>query len=191
VALDALVSDSTRVMCSGRGPRRRGPHSPGPSLPASPPSRRARGEEIQKLYDAGVRDSNRGTLVRARRLRNSSTLAEEALWERLRDRKVDGLKFRRQVPVGPYVADFFCHELRLVLELDGPIHEAETQASHDLNRDANLRALGYRVLRITNREIENDLESVLARIVDLYHRRSISPLARRAGGEAGREGSGE
>ena len=63
--------------------------------------------------------------------------------------------------MGPYVADFLCHELRLVVELDGAIHDQPTQISHDRNRDANLRALGYRVLRFTNQQIQNDLGTVL------------------------------
>jgi very-short-patch-repair endonuclease len=97
--------------------------------------------------------TNRGALVRAKRLRASSTSAEEALWKRLRDRQFLGLKFRRQVPIGPYIADFYCHDRRLVLELDGGVHEDERQKVHDENRDANLTALGYRILRFTNDEI--------------------------------------
>ncbi|MBW8874114.1 MAG: endonuclease domain-containing protein [Acidobacteria bacterium] len=101
-----------------------------------------------------------------------TTPSEESLWEHLRDRRLLGLKFRRQVPIGPYVADFYCHELRLILELDGSIHEEKSQISHDVNRDANLQVLGYRVLRATNREIHEHLESVLETIRDLYYRRS-------------------
>jgi very-short-patch-repair endonuclease len=105
-----------------------------------------------------------GTLGRAKRLRQRSTLAEEMLWERLRDRKFLGLKFRRQVPLGPYVADFYCHERRLVLELDGGIHEEGRQKVHDENRDANLAALGVRILRFTNDELREDLDSFLDKI---------------------------
>jgi very-short-patch-repair endonuclease len=65
-----------------------------------------------------MRVPSKGALVRAKRLRRILTPSEEAIWEHLRDRKLLGLKFRRQVPVGPYVADFYCYELRLVLELD-------------------------------------------------------------------------
>jgi very-short-patch-repair endonuclease len=119
-----------------------------------------------------MRVPNPGALVRAKRLRRIATPAEEALWEHLRDRKLLGLKFRRQVPIGPYVADFYCYELRLVLELDGPVHEGDSQISHDVNRDANLEALGFRVLRFTNREIHAHLESVLETIRRLYQRRN-------------------
>jgi very-short-patch-repair endonuclease len=119
-----------------------------------------------------------------------STACEEVIWEHLRDRQLCGLKFRRQVPIGPYVADFFCHELRLVLELDGSAHEDAPQISHDRNRDANLQALGYRVLRFTNQEVQSNLQAVLERIKHLYFHRSLPSLPA-DGGEAGREGPGE
>jgi very-short-patch-repair endonuclease len=108
--------------------------------------------------------SNPGALVRAKRLRQRSTLSENVLWERLRDRQFLSLKFRRQVAIGPYVADFYCHERRLVLELDGAVHEEERQRAHDQNRDANLSSLGYRVLRFTNEEVLKDTDAVLERI---------------------------
>jgi very-short-patch-repair endonuclease len=137
-----------------------------------------------------MRDQKRTAQLRAKDLRGSSTAFEEILWEHVRDRRLCGLKFRRQVPIGPYIADFFCHELRLVLELDGSIHEEVAQTAHDRNRDANLSALGYRVLRVTNREIQYDLEAVLERIKHLYLHRSLPSLPA-DGGEAGREGPGE
>ena len=105
--------------------------------------------------------SSPGARVRAKRLRQSSTPGENAWWERLRDRRFLGLKFRRQVPIGPYVADFYCHDRRLVLELDGGIHEEERRKAHDDNRDANLIALGFKVLRFTNDDLLEDLDSVL------------------------------
>jgi very-short-patch-repair endonuclease len=138
-----------------------------------------------------VRIPNKDALERAKSLRRVSTPSEETLWERLRDRQVAGLKFRRQVPIGPYIADFFCHELRLVLELDGSIHDEEPQIAHDENRDANLQDLGYRILRFPNRIVQEDIGSILEAIRRLYLHRSVSPLSRRDGGEAGREGSGE
>jgi very-short-patch-repair endonuclease len=123
-------------------------------------------------YHQPMRVPSPGALVRAKRLRRISTPAEEALWEHLRDRKLLGLKFRRQVPVGPYVADFYCYELRLILELDGLVHEGDSQIRHDVNRDGNPEALGFRILRFTNREVHAHLESVLETIRGLYQRRS-------------------
>jgi len=65
------------------------------------------------------------------------------------------------VPIGQYVADFYCHDRKLVLELDGGIHEEPGQRRHDENRDANLAAQGFTILRYTNDEVLNDLRSVL------------------------------
>ena len=86
----------------------------------------------------------------ARSLRREMTVAESILWRALRGGQCDGLKFRRQVPIGRYVADFLCVEHRLIVELDGPPHENEEQRRHDAARDAWLRAQGYRVLRLAN-----------------------------------------
>jgi very-short-patch-repair endonuclease len=119
-----------------------------------------------------VRLPNKNALTRAKRLRQTFTPAEETLWSRLRDRRFLGLKFRRQAPIGPYVADFLCHEMRLVLELDGSVHLEPHQISHDQNRDANLQALGYRILRFTNEQLQNDLDSILEAIRHLYQTRT-------------------
>ena len=100
---------------------------------------------------------------RARRLRRRLTPAEQVLWERLRNRRLSGLKFRRQHPLGPYIVDFYCAEHRLVVEVDGPIHLRQREA--DAMRDEYLARYGYRVLRVRNDEVENDLEAVLERIL--------------------------
>src|SRR6185295_19519325 len=113
-----------------------------------------------------------GNLGRAKRLRRKSTFAEEALWQRLRDRKFLGLKFRRQVPIGPYVADFYCHERKLVLELDGGVHDEEQQKVHDENRDANLKALGFRIVRFTNDELLRNPDSFLEKVRQQIERRN-------------------
>jgi very-short-patch-repair endonuclease len=88
-------------------------------------------------------------LADARRLRRDMTVAEAVLWRGLRDRG-EGAKFRRQVPLGPYVADFVCIAARLIVELDGPPHDAADQRLHDSRRDAWLRSQGWRVLRFSN-----------------------------------------
>jgi very-short-patch-repair endonuclease len=85
----------------------------------------------------------------ARAFRRNSSVTERLLWRLLRDRKLDGLKFGRQVPMGPYILDFVCHRHQLVVEADGPFHDPE----HDAVRDAWLVARGFRVLRFTNSEI--------------------------------------
>jgi very-short-patch-repair endonuclease len=95
----------------------------------------------------------------ARQLRARETSAEALLWEALRARRLDGLKFRRQHPVGPFVMDFCCPDRRLAIELDGGVHEA--QLDRDAERDAVLDAAGYRVLRFQNEMVQEALADVL------------------------------
>jgi very-short-patch-repair endonuclease len=90
------------------------------------------------------------TRVLARTQRRAPTRAEEMLWRELRARRLDGHKFRRQVPLGPYVADFICLEARLIVELDGAPHDDPAQRAHDARRTAWLASQGFRVLRFPN-----------------------------------------
>lgn len=98
----------------------------------------------------------------ARQLRKEMTTAEARLWERLRGRRLAGLKFRRQHPVGPFIADFYCAEQRLIIELDGAIHAA--QIEQDQARTRQFEAHGYRVMRFRNERIEQEIEKVLSEI---------------------------
>jgi very-short-patch-repair endonuclease len=98
---------------------------------------------------------------RARELRREATPAETALWKLLRHRRLHGLKFRRQFPIATFVADFCCYDLRLIVELDGDVHEEPSQAAHDANRDIFLRSLGYGILRFSNHRLFHDPESVV------------------------------
>lgn len=95
----------------------------------------------------------------ARTLRSNMTGAERRLWSVLRKRQV-GVKFRRQVPIGPYVVDFLCHEARLIVEMDGWSHGSAVQQSRDVARDVYLRRVGFRVLRIWNCQVMEDIEGV-------------------------------
>ena len=83
----------------------------------------------------------------ARRLRREMTAAEAMVWRALRGSRLAGLKFRRQVPIGPYVADFLCHEAKIIVEVDGPSHDDPEQSLLDRERDAWLESRGFRVLR--------------------------------------------
>jgi very-short-patch-repair endonuclease len=83
----------------------------------------------------------------AKRMRHSPVVSERTFWRLLRDHRLEGLKFRRQVPIGRYVADFLCVRHRLIVEADGPWHE---NSAHDIERDAWLRGQGFRVLRFPN-----------------------------------------
>ena len=88
------------------------------------------------------------------------TETERRLWSRLRHRQIDGYKFRRQVPVGPYFVDFLCISARLAIEVDGPFHEDES----DRRKSDRLEAEGYRVLRIPVTDIDETLDDVVHRI---------------------------
>ncbi|NNF09763.1 MAG: DUF559 domain-containing protein [Acidimicrobiia bacterium] len=100
------------------------------------------------------------TRERARSLRKDMTAAELSLWQQLRGRKL-GVRFHRQDPIGPFIADFVCRERHLVVEADGAPHE---RSEHDVRRDEYLSRQGYRVLRFWNRDIAFHLEDVLATI---------------------------
>jgi very-short-patch-repair endonuclease len=101
----------------------------------------------------------------ARRLRRETTPAESALWAALRDRRLGGLKFRRQHAVETMVLDFFCPELRLVVEIDGGIHDEPEQVERDAERTERLAAHGYRVLRLRNEDVIADESIALDRIL--------------------------
>ena len=106
-----------------------------------------------------------------REMRKLATTAEDLLWRCLRDRQLGGLKFRRQHPIGRYIADFYCHTLKLIVEVDGTGHEATDQKSYDKVRDEFLRCAGYRTLRFTNAEVLAQIEDVLFQILCEYDRR--------------------
>jgi very-short-patch-repair endonuclease len=102
--------------------------------------------------------TNPGQAKRARALRQQETKSESLLWALLRGSQLDGLKFRRQHPIGPYFADFACVGQQLVIEIDGGYHDAICEA--DLNREAYLHANGWRVIRFSAEEVENDVQQV-------------------------------
>ncbi len=103
---------------------------------------------------------------RAQILRADPTPAEQAMWEILRDRRLEGIKFRRQKPISIFVADFYCPELKLVVELDGNVHADPRQAAHDENRDSYLRSVGCTILRFPNRDLFENREAVLSKILE-------------------------
>jgi very-short-patch-repair endonuclease len=105
----------------------------------------------------------------ARRLRSNQTGAEVLLWRALRIFEIEGTHFRRQVPIGPYVADFACMASRLVIELDGSQHGDEPNKAHDAQRTHWLESEGYRVLRFWNNDLIENRSGVLETIhVALY-----------------------
>jgi very-short-patch-repair endonuclease len=111
--------------------------------------------------DLGLRPA-RGGVERARRLRKESTVAERLLWAEIRKLKSN---FRRQAPIGPYIADFAHHGSKLVIEIDGYHHTLPEQQARDAARTRWLNAKGYRVIRIDETNVRRDVAAVIARIL--------------------------
>src|SRR5271165_6905136 len=130
--------------------------------PREPLSRweRGRGERTRGAGDEPMA-SERKEFARA--LRKQQTGAEDILWKRLRGSSFHGAKFRRQVPFDRFVVDFYCHAAKLAVELDGKQHE--WFSDYDAGRTRVLESRGVSVIRFANAEVENDLDSVLARIL--------------------------
>jgi len=120
--------------------------------------------------------------VTCRELRKNQTNAEKIFWEHVRNRKFMGLKINRQFPIfydflgkeSFYIADFYCHEKKLVIELDGKIHER--QKEQDKLRTEIINLLGIRVIRFKNEEVEQNIDNVLSKITKIItHPKSLSP----------------
>lgn len=101
---------------------------------------------------------------RAKSLRQDQTPGEKMLWMKLRAQRFHGYKFRRQVPVGPYIVDFLCVEENLIIEIDGSSHWEPGAQERDRDREAYLQSLGFRILRFTNLETVQSLATVLERL---------------------------
>lgn len=120
-------------------------------------------------------NSRPSTYENARDLRKAQTPAEKILWQALRNGKVCNLKFRRQHAIADYIADFYCHQIKLVIEVDGSVHNESEVAAYDLVRTKNLNDIGIVVLRFKNEEIENDLKTVINIITDWLERNDKMP----------------
>jgi len=124
--------------------------------------------------------------IRAQQLRQEQTPAEAILWSRLRNRQLDGFKFRRQHMIGRFIVDFCCAEQRLIVEIDGLVHDQ--QADYDQARTEALQTAGYRVIRYINDQIDQDIDTVLADLCQalMHHERNdTSPSPAAAGAGAG------
>ena len=110
----------------------------------------------------GTVQKRRAKVVVARELRKRMTPEEAILWEELRSRRFQKFKFRRQVPVGRFIADFLCLSLHLIIEVDGGIHD--DQQGHDRGREELLREQGFHIIRFHNEEVQGNLPGVLARL---------------------------
>jgi very-short-patch-repair endonuclease len=112
---------------------------------------------------------------KARALRNNMTRAEKILWSRIREKKINGHKFRRQQPIFDYIADFYCNELKLIIEVDGEIHSLPEKTNYDSKRDNILKINGYHILRLSNVEVETEINSAINKIIS-YISENLSPF---------------
>lgn len=100
----------------------------------------------------------------AKILRSHMTKAEQLLWEILKNKGIQNLRFKAQHPIDIFIADFYCHQLKLVIEVDGGIHELIDQKEYDIGREAELNEWGIKVIRFANEEIMRDLNLVRMKI---------------------------
>ncbi|MEO1289487.1 MAG: DUF559 domain-containing protein [Chloroflexota bacterium] len=130
--------------------------------PPRPDEGEGRGEYKEAIYHASV---SKVMVQIARNLRQNETTAEQIMWQCLRGRRLNNLKFCRQHPVAntAFVSDFLCYQARLIIEVDGQIHD--NQRKEDEWRQSALEAQGHTVLRFTNKQIKQDLDAVLIKIV--------------------------
>ncbi|MDO9224282.1 MAG: endonuclease domain-containing protein [Caulobacter sp.] len=108
----------------------------------------------------------------ARHLRKSMTRSEVALWNALRGKKLGGLRFRRQHPLGPYVLDFYCAQHRLAVEVDGAVHAAAKSLERDAERDQWIERCGVHIVRIPGSVVLSDMDAALRRISDAARTRA-------------------
>jgi very-short-patch-repair endonuclease len=111
-----------------------------------------------------MREAERDTTKRAKRLRREMTKAETILWRVLRKKNLDGYRFRRQVPIGPYIADFACVLEKFIVEVDGATHASDDEIAYDLRRTAYLTSEGWLVHRVSNADIYENLDGTLSGI---------------------------
>ncbi len=100
----------------------------------------------------------------ARYLRNNSTLTETILWQKLKNKQINGYDFHRQKPIDHYIVDFFCPKLMLAIEIDGSIHDTDESRLNDALRQEKIEEYGVQFLRFKNNDIKNNMENVMNRI---------------------------
>ena len=122
-------------------------------------------KKLKPNHDEGMwKGAPSDSFTKAQFLRRNETKAEKLLWEKLRNNQLGGLKFRRQHPVNIYIADFYCHKFKLIIELDGDYHNQEEQKQKDEVRTEVLRLNGLKIIRFKNEEVEQDINQVLTTI---------------------------
>ena len=122
-------------------------------------------KKLKPNHDDGMwKGAPSDSFSKAQFLRRNETKAEKLLWEKLRNNQLEGLKFRRQHPVNIYIADFYCHKFKLIIELDGDYHDQEEQKQKDEVRTEVLRLNDLKIIRFKNEEVEQDINQVLITI---------------------------
>ena len=122
-------------------------------------------KKLKPNHDDGMwKGAPSDSFSKAQFLRRNETKAEKLLWEKLRNNQLEGLKFRRQHPVNIYIADFYCHKFKLIIELDGDYHNQEEQKQKDEVRTEVLRLNDLKIIRFKNEEVERDINQVLITI---------------------------
>ena len=122
-------------------------------------------KKLKPNHDEGMwKGAPSDSFSKAQLLRRNETKAEKLLWEKLRNNQLEGLKFRRQHPVNIYIADFYCHKFKLIIELDGDYHNQEEQKQKDEVRTEVLRLNDLKIIRFKNEEVERDINQVLTTI---------------------------
>jgi very-short-patch-repair endonuclease len=156
--------------------------SPGRSLRSRPPSPAGgEGKEPAASKDVSI------SVARARTLRSGMTDAERKLWYAFRDRRFANYKFRRQVPIGPFIADFICYDARVVIEVDGGQHAG---SASDARRDRWFAANQFLVLRFWNNDVLKNLEGVLTSVLESLHQRAPHPARAKRGRPSPARGEG-
>jgi very-short-patch-repair endonuclease len=121
--------------------------------------------QSEKDYSQNLHSgASKSIFENARSLRKTETPAEKIIWQYVRNRKMNGRKFRRQHPFDKYILDFYCHECKLALEIDGDIHNEKFNKEYDRARTNDLNNASIRVIRFTNEDVIRDIEKVLEQI---------------------------
>ncbi len=127
-------------------------------------------------------NSNEESFRRAKALRKDSTSAEKLFWRLVKNRQFENLKFRRQHPIGSFIVDFYCHEKRLVIELDGSVHEDEFIKQYDKRREQVLKSFGLIIVRFENGDIIRNLDLVIGELREVISIPSPRPSPKGEGG---------
>lgn len=123
-------------------------------------------KKFKPNYNEGMwKGAPQSSFLKAQFLRKNETESEKILWGKLRNNQVKGYKFRRQHPIGLYIADFYCHKLKLIIEVDGEYHNLPEQIKKDKERTQILESNGLQLIRFTNNEIQKNLEKVVSEIL--------------------------